>query len=160
MDTMASQITSLTIVCAAVSSRRGSKKTSNLRITGLCVGIHRSPVNSQHKGPGTRKMFPFDDVIMLAVLSAVWLIDPHFDWGLWTNWSADWSQTWWIHSDHAPTLAPLNFLHSFLTSDWWSGFRAFADTAVIGFGWNLVGQLSLWASLAQPDNNFWSCFAE
>ena len=27
-------------------------------------GIHRSPVNSPHKGPVTRKMFPFDDVIM------------------------------------------------------------------------------------------------
>ena len=27
-------------------------------------GIHRWPVNSSHKGPVTRKMFPFDDVIM------------------------------------------------------------------------------------------------
>ena len=27
-------------------------------------GIHRWPVNSLHKGPVTRKMFPFDDVIM------------------------------------------------------------------------------------------------
>ena len=27
-------------------------------------GIHRSPVNSPHKWPATRKMFPFDDVIM------------------------------------------------------------------------------------------------
>ena len=26
-------------------------------------GIHRWPVNSPHKGPVTRKMFPFDDVI-------------------------------------------------------------------------------------------------
>ena len=28
-------------------------------------GIHRWPVNSPHKGPVTRKMFPFDDVIMV-----------------------------------------------------------------------------------------------
>ena len=28
-------------------------------------GIHRRPVNSPHKGPVTRKMFPFDDVIMI-----------------------------------------------------------------------------------------------
>ena len=28
------------------------------------MGIHRFPVNSFHKGPVTRKMFPFDDVIM------------------------------------------------------------------------------------------------
>ena len=27
-------------------------------------GIHRGPVNSPHKGPVTRKMFSFDDVIM------------------------------------------------------------------------------------------------
>ena len=27
-------------------------------------GIHRWPVNSPHKGPVTRKLFPFDDVIM------------------------------------------------------------------------------------------------
>ena len=28
-------------------------------------GIQRSPVNSQHKGPVTRKMFPFGDVITI-----------------------------------------------------------------------------------------------
>ena len=30
-------------------------------------GIHRWPVNSPDKGPVTRKMFPFDDVIMIPV---------------------------------------------------------------------------------------------
>ena len=40
------------------------KKTSKLRVTGLCVGNSPGPVNSPHKGPVTRKMFPFDDVIM------------------------------------------------------------------------------------------------
>ena len=30
-------------------------------------GIHRGPVNSPHKRPLTRKMFPFDDVIMIKV---------------------------------------------------------------------------------------------
>ena len=44
--------------------RRRSKKTSKLRVTGLCVGNSPGPVNSRHKGPVTRKMFPFDDVIM------------------------------------------------------------------------------------------------
>ena len=41
-----------------------SKKTPKLRVTGLCVGNSPGPVNSPHKGPVTRKMFPFDDVIM------------------------------------------------------------------------------------------------
>ena len=44
--------------------RRRSKITSKLRVTGLCVGNSPGPVNSPHKGPVTRKMFPFDDVIM------------------------------------------------------------------------------------------------
>ena len=44
--------------------RRRSKKTSKLRVTGLCAGNSPGPVNSPHKGPVTRKMFPFDDVIM------------------------------------------------------------------------------------------------
>ena len=44
---------------------RRSKKTSKLRVTGLCVGNSPGPVNSPHKGPVTRKMFPFDDVIMI-----------------------------------------------------------------------------------------------
>ena len=47
--------------------RRRSKKTSKLRVTGLCVGNSPGPENSPHKGPVTRKMFPFDDVIMQSV---------------------------------------------------------------------------------------------
>ena len=49
--------------------RRRSKKTSKLRVTGLCVGNSPGPVNSPHKGPVTRKMFPFDDVIMQTAIS-------------------------------------------------------------------------------------------
>ena len=44
--------------------RSRSKKTSKLRVTGLCVGNSPGPVNSPYKGPITQKMFPFDDVIM------------------------------------------------------------------------------------------------
>ena len=44
--------------------RQRSKKTSKLRVTGFVRGIHRWPVNSPHKGPVTRKMFPFDDIFM------------------------------------------------------------------------------------------------
>ena len=45
--------------------RRRSKKTSKLRVTGHCEGNRRWPVDSPHKGPMTRKMFPFNDVIMI-----------------------------------------------------------------------------------------------
>ena len=70
MSTMASQITSLTIVYSTVYSTRRSKKTSKLCVTGLCDGRgeggHRWPMTGEfpHKGPVTRNMFPFDDVIM------------------------------------------------------------------------------------------------
>ena len=46
--------------------RRRWKKTSKLRVTGLCAGISQGPVNFPHKGPVTRKMFPFDAVIMIC----------------------------------------------------------------------------------------------
>ena len=42
-----------------------SKETLKLRVTVLCEGNHRRPVDSPHKGPVTRKMFPFDDVTMI-----------------------------------------------------------------------------------------------
>ena len=48
---------------------RRSKKTSKLRVTGLCAG--NSPGNSPHKAPVTRKMFPYDDVIMKS-LQIIW----------------------------------------------------------------------------------------
>ena len=41
-----------------------SKKPSKLRVTDLCAGSSPGPVNSPHKWPVTRKLFPFDDVIM------------------------------------------------------------------------------------------------
>ena len=43
---------------------RRSKKTSKAASLAFVRGIHRWPVNSPHKWPVTRKMFPFDDVIM------------------------------------------------------------------------------------------------
>ena len=65
VSAIASQITGISIDCLLnCRFRRRSKKTSKLRGTGLCAGIHRWPVNSPHKKPVTRKIFPFDDVIM------------------------------------------------------------------------------------------------
>ena len=65
MGVMASQITILTIVCSSVYSGADQRKHQSSASLALCVrGIHRSPVNSPHKWPVTRKIFPFDDVIM------------------------------------------------------------------------------------------------
>ena len=65
MSAMASQISSLTIVYSTVYSRCRSKKHQSSASLAFVRGIHRWPVNSSHKGPVTRKMFPFDNVIMI-----------------------------------------------------------------------------------------------
>ena len=54
---MVSQITSL------IQDADQTKHQSSASMA-FAKGIHRWPVNSPHKGPETRKMFPFDDVIM------------------------------------------------------------------------------------------------
>ena len=69
MSAMASQVTSLTIVYStAVYSRRWLKEHQSSASLAFVRGIHRWPMNSQHKGPVTRKMFPFDDVIIGVVV--------------------------------------------------------------------------------------------
>ena len=45
--------------------RRRSKKTSNSASLAFVRGIHRWPVNSPHIRPVTRKMFPFDEIIVM-----------------------------------------------------------------------------------------------
>ena len=47
-------------VCSGVDQRKNQSSAS----LALVRGIHRWQVNSPHKWPVTRKMFPFDDVIM------------------------------------------------------------------------------------------------
>ena len=64
MGAIASQITSLTIVYSIVYSDADQRKHQSSASLAFVRGIHRGPVNSPHKWPVTRKMFPFDDVIM------------------------------------------------------------------------------------------------
>ena len=64
MGTMASQIISPSIVYSTVYSGADQRKHQSSVSLAFVRGIHRGPVNSAHKWPVTRKMFPFDDVIM------------------------------------------------------------------------------------------------
>ena len=64
INAMASQITSLTLVYWTVYSGVYQRKYQSSASLAFVVGIHRWPVNSTYRGPVTRKMFPFDDVIM------------------------------------------------------------------------------------------------
>ena len=64
MSAMVSQTTSLTIVYRTFYSGADERKHQSSALLAFVWGIHRRPVNSQHKGPVARKIFPFDDVIM------------------------------------------------------------------------------------------------
>ena len=61
---MASQITRLTNVYSTVYSGADQGKHQSSASRAFVWGINRWPVNSPDKGPVTRKMFPFDDVII------------------------------------------------------------------------------------------------
>ena len=79
MGAMASQITSLTIVYSTVYSDADERKHQSSASLVFVRGIQRSPVNSPHKGSVTRKMFPFNDVIMQCrnnFLSVIIIIFP------------------------------------------------------------------------------------
>ena len=64
MGALVSQITSVSIVYSTVCSGTDPRKHQSSASLAFVRGIHREPVNSPHKRPVTRKMSPFDDVIM------------------------------------------------------------------------------------------------
>ena len=90
MSPMASQITSLTIVYSTVYSGADQRKHQKLRATGLCEG--NSPMTGEvpHKGPVTRKMFPFDDVIMWW-----FILIPFASWFLLPALPLNYALSWW-----------------------------------------------------------------
>ena len=65
-ESMASQITNLTIVYSTAYIDVDQRKHQSSASLAFVRGIHRWPVNFPHKGQVTRKMFPFDDVIMVT----------------------------------------------------------------------------------------------
>ena len=65
MTMLTSQITSLTVVYSIVYSGVNQRKHQSSASLAFVREIHRGPVNFPHKWPVTRKMFPFDDVIMV-----------------------------------------------------------------------------------------------
>ena len=68
---MASQITGVPIVCSTACFCADQRKHQSSASLSFVRGIHRSPVDSPHKGPVMQKMFPVDDVPSL-VCAYVW----------------------------------------------------------------------------------------
>ena len=82
MGAMASQIIILTIVFSTVYEDADQRKHQSSASLAFARGIHRGLVNSPHKCPVTRKMFPFDDVIISCFESNKYLaaMDTTIDW--------------------------------------------------------------------------------
>ena len=75
MSEMASQITSVTIVYSTVYSGTDQIKHQSSASPAFVREFTGDCVNSPHKGPVTRKMFPFGDDILepyLNVFSVIW----------------------------------------------------------------------------------------
>ena len=64
MRAMVSGIAGVWIVCTTVCLGADQKGLQSSESLAFVRGIHRWPVGCPHKGLMTRKMFPFDDVIM------------------------------------------------------------------------------------------------
>ena len=64
MSAMASHITNLTIVYSTVYSGTDERKHQISASLALVSRNHQWPVNSPHKGPVTRKMFPLDNLVL------------------------------------------------------------------------------------------------
>ena len=102
MSVMVSEITSVSIVCSIICS--GADQTKHQSSTSLAFvrGIHRSPVDSPHKGPVMWKMFLFDDVIMFMGPELV----HHFTWcAEWIPWAK------MMGASHRRLPSPLNMNH-------------------------------------------------
>ena len=70
MAAIASPITSLTIVYSVTYSGADQRKHQSSASLAFVRGIHRWPVNSPHKLPVTREMFPSHDVTMIRQVSS------------------------------------------------------------------------------------------
>ena len=119
MGAIASQITSLKIVYSTVYSDADQRKHQSSASLAYVRRIHRGPVNSPHRGPVnsphkwpvTRKMSPFDDVIMRYRNAELGLDDDlkighpigHSSSGLWVvfcgylGWKRPQSITWYSY---------------------------------------------------------------
>ena len=69
---MASQITRLTSVYLTVYLGVDKRKHQSSASLAFVQGIHRSSVNSPHKGPVTRKMFPYDVIMRISTCVCDW----------------------------------------------------------------------------------------
>ena len=98
---------SVSIVCSTVGSGADHTKHQSYASLAFVWGIHRWQVTSPHKMPVTRKMFPFDDVIMCD--DYLFLLPPC---DIFTSLNA-YTILWWI-------IQQSLMMGNMATSDWWT----------------------------------------
>ena len=92
VSVVASQITSISIVYSTICSGADQRKRQSYKLLAFVRGIHWWVVNSPHKGPVTRKMFPFDDLIMDHQVCVLYIIGPAHEGLTYFIWT--WEQIW------------------------------------------------------------------
>ena len=108
MGAMASQITSLLIVYSTLYSDADQRNHQSSASLVFVWGIHWSPVNSPHKWSVTRKMFPFDDLIMWCCQETAWL---------YSNTAVEWSTQDKIRYHQNSSKIISAYLHKIYLSD-------------------------------------------
>ena len=106
------------------------KKTLKLRVTGFCAG--NSPVTDEfpHKRPVTRKMFPFDDVIMNIIFAQPQpRPQTHARTHTQHTWFNGWSQT---QLDKLPEVSLIFRVISQIYRRGYYLVRCYSDTVTIG----------------------------
>ena len=90
-----SEITGVSIAYLTIGSSADQRKYQCYASLAFVRGIHRWPVDSPYKGPVTRKMFPFDYVIVYESCCTLIQILLSFDWRRTDNKS--WSESTMLH---------------------------------------------------------------
>ena len=81
-------------------NRADQRKHQSSESLAFVQGIHRGPVNSPHKWQVTRKLFPFDDVIMHCIRPTTHVVSS--------------ATTWLIFSKHDDVMMWKRFPHYWL----------------------------------------------
>ena len=80
MGTIASQINSPATFYSTVYSDADQREYQSSASLACVQGIHLRPVNSLHKWPVTRKVFPFDDVVITSMSSNDFILPSSRQW--------------------------------------------------------------------------------
>ena len=139
--------TSLTVVYSIVYSGVNQRKHQSSASLAFVREIHRGPVNFPHKWPVTRKMFPFDDVIMIFMGYTIHVLRYEFRWRLLLHLllANDYHDLWHIFPENSLMITTV--LHAVVMK---------SDKHITSF-WPRIVQVTkiqLWVALYVSTNNF------